>query len=53
MTTFYVYSRGHVVLTTHDAERAERFAAAVRDGSVVTVERDLTAGELMRDEVAA
>ncbi len=53
MTTFYVYSRGHVVLTTRDEEKAEKLAAAVRDGHVVAVERELTAGELMRDEKVA
>lgn len=50
MTTFHVYSRGHVVMTTHDKDRAEKFAACLRGGSVVKVERELTAGELMAAE---
>jgi DUF917 family protein len=53
VTTFYIYSRNHLVMTTHDERQAEVLASAVRDGSVATVERELTAGERMRDEVAA
>ncbi len=56
MTTYHVYSRGHVKFTTHDKALAESLAATVKDGQVVPVERALTAGERMaaeRREMAA
>lgn len=47
MTTYYVYSRkGRQVLTTHDKTRAETLAAAL-NGTVQTIERHPTAGELL------
>jgi len=45
MTTYAVYSHRRHVLTTHDKARAELLAAQLRGGHVVTIERQLTAGE--------
>lgn len=45
MTTYIVYARNRQVCTTHDKDRAETLAAALRGGHVVKVEREPTAGE--------
>ncbi len=50
MTTYHVWAGFRLALTTTDKQRAEQLAAAVRDGHVEVVERELTAGERMAAE---
>lgn len=45
MTTYAVYSRHRLKLTTHDKARAYLLAAQLPGGYVVTIERQPTFGE--------
>ncbi|GAA2346542.1 hypothetical protein [Dactylosporangium salmoneum] len=45
MTTYKVYSRCKLALTTHNKAQADLLAANLPGGYVVTVERKPTAGE--------
>lgn len=53
MTTYAIYTGARLHSTTHSRELAEQLAAVIRDGHVELIERELTAGELMRDEQVA